>query len=748
VSKTRLDDLRAFGLLLQLGLRRAWNRLAPGGRGGRRRNVVARLGIALGGVSSLLGILAFVYLGASVGPRGSSDTAVSVSTGSYGAFQLTFLLAGLFFTALAVRPSWVDRGLGLFIALPLPPRSLAAHLILSSAASRIFWMAPLWALLLGISQRSGSDRFPGALGAAAAAAVLHLILNAFAVAVGLTLRRHLRGRQGGVVAAVSGVLALVAFLCAFAPAVASNLPLRSVLTSWVWGVPTPVVLIIGTWGPDGLTAAGWGLLAAEISFLLVVATALSSRQLRHGVLSRPDSETRVQAAALGAYQPEHRRLGPLAHKELLTLSRDYGRLATSVLMPLMVPVSMTVMLIVVEKERLTASTTAPCLLALGTAFVVLLSRGTNAVAADRPTLWMFLSLPISMTRYLLLKAVSAGALAFGSALVVAATFIQYSSGSWLGLATAALWAGVGVVLMAPMTVSVAVLSFDKDTGRPHPARLYAYGWLQLICMVFLAFAAGWGTRVSNPVVLATMWLAGLAFWQRATHRLPWLLDTEDPPSRRRDLSLKHGFVVLILVVLGQRGVSLLPWIQRDQGTLAVIAVLLWVGVGVLLAHLILRLRRVGPLPRVGRLSLSDVLFTLLLAMAIAVLGWTISWLLARTGGALVPYWPARSGPVDLGSLPLAITFVLVTVVVAPIAEEYLYRGLIFGGLRRSFGRPFSVIVSATIFSTQHPIDSQLPVWVVGCAYAMVVKRDGSLARPMLMHMAYNATILLLRWYQA
>jgi ABC-2 type transport system permease protein len=743
MNEPRLGDLRAFGLLLQLALRRVWNRLAPGGQGGRGRNAVARVGIALGGASSLLGSMAFVFLGASVGPRGSSDPAAAISPGSYGSFQLTFLLAGLFFTALTARPSWVDRGLALFVPLPLPPRSLAAHLVLSTAGSRIFWMAPLWALLLGISQRSGADRLPGAFGAAAAAAVLHLILNAFVVAAGLTLRRHLRGRQGGVVAAVSGVLGPISFLCAFAPALASNLPLASVLTSRVWEAPTPIALIISTLGPDGLTVAGWGLLAAEISLLLVVATALSARQLHHGVLGRTDSETRVQAADLGAYQAGHRRLGPLAHKELLTLRRDHGRLAGSVLMPLVVPVSMTVILIAVEKERVTASTTAPVLLALGTAFVVLLSRGSRAVAADRPTLWMFLSLPISMTRYLLLKAISAGALAFGSALVLAAVFIQYSSGTWRGLATAALWAGVGVVLMAPMTVSVGVLSFDKDTGRPHPARLYAYGWLQLIFVVFLAVAAGWGTRISNPVLLTTMLLAALAFWQRATHRLPWLLDTDDTSSGRRDLSLKHGFFVLLLVVLFQRGFSLLPWIQRDQGTLAASTAILCVGVGALVAHLILRLRRVGPLPHVGRLSLRELLFNLLMAMSLALLGWTIAWLLARMGGPLVFFRPTLYGVVDWGSLPLTMMLVLVTVVVAPIAEEYLYRGLIFGGLRRSFGRTFSVIVSAAIFSTQHPVDTHLPTFVVGCALGMVVNRNGSLAAPIVLHMSYNAMIVLL-----
>jgi len=53
------------------------------------------------------------------------------------------------------------------------------------------------------------------------------------------------------------------------------------------------------------------------------------------------------------------------------------------------------------------------------------------------------------------------------------------------------------------------------------------------------------------------------------------------------------------------------------------------------------------------------------------------------------------------------------IVAAPIFEEFIFRGLIFGGLRRSLDLPVAAIASAAIFAIVHPPASVIPVsfWV-------------------------------------
>jgi membrane protease YdiL (CAAX protease family) len=66
-----------------------------------------------------------------------------------------------------------------------------------------------------------------------------------------------------------------------------------------------------------------------------------------------------------------------------------------------------------------------------------------------------------------------------------------------------------------------------------------------------------------------------------------------------------------------------------------------------------------------------------------------------------------------------------TVLAAPLCEEFIFRGLIFGGLRRTLTPLLSALVSAAIFAVVHPPLSMLPVFVLGLCTAWAT----SAARP-------------------
>jgi membrane protease YdiL (CAAX protease family) len=92
----------------------------------------------------------------------------------------------------------------------------------------------------------------------------------------------------------------------------------------------------------------------------------------------------------------------------------------------------------------------------------------------------------------------------------------------------------------------------------------------------------------------------------------------------------------------------------------------------------------------------------------------------------------RDGLLWLGAL---------AVVAAPIFEEFIFRGLIFGGLRRLLGLTASVFTSAAIFALVHPAASVIPVFGLGIAAALVYEATGILLGPMVVHAVYNAAVI-------
>jgi ABC-2 type transport system permease protein len=82
---------------------------------------------------------------------------------------------------------------------------------------------------------------------------------------------------------------------------------------------------------------------------------------------------------------------------------------------------------------------------------------------------------------------------------------------------------------------------------------------------------------------------------------------------------------------------------------------------------------------------------------------------------------------------------------AAIFEEFIFRGLIFGGLRRSLGLGAATLASAAIFAIVHPPMSVIPVFVMGVCAALIYERTRMLAAPMLVHAIYNAGVLGFQW---
>jgi len=111
-------------------------------------------------------------------------------------------------------------------------------------------------------------------------------------------------------------------------------------------------------------------------------------------------------------------------------------------------------------------------------------------------------------------------------------------------------------------------------------------------------------------------------------------------------------------------------------------------------------------------------------------------------------FPETRQAVNLFEPTLATMIAIMVIVAAPVFEEFIFRGLIFGGLRRSLNLPVAAIASAAIFAIVHPPASVIPVFVLGLCTALAYERTRILAAPIVVHAIYNAAIMMFQWSAA
>ena len=96
-----------------------------------------------------------------------------------------------------------------------------------------------------------------------------------------------------------------------------------------------------------------------------------------------------------------------------------------------------------------------------------------------------------------------------------------------------------------------------------------------------------------------------------------------------------------------------------------------------------------------------------------------------------------------------ILFSFVAIVVAPIVEEIIFRGLLYSPLYRKTGRYPAIILSSLIFAYGHSVEiypsitiAAFGIFIMGILQAWLYDRSGSLFPPIIVHMFQNSWILI------
>jgi hypothetical protein len=123
----------------------------------------------------------------------------------------------------------------------------------------------------------------------------------------------------------------------------------------------------------------------------------------------------------------------------------------------------------------------------------------------------------------------------------------------------------------------------------------------------------------------------------------------------------------------------------------------------------------------------------------------VGWVLEQVGRPPEPEVAQRAiAMLDPWAVVISI------VILAPIAEEIFFRGIVFNAWLREGGRRAAYIGSAALFAAIHlSLLSFLPIFLLGLALAWVYERKGNLLAPITMHATVNgisvAMALLVRF---
>ena len=485
-------------------------------------------------------------------------------------------------------------------------------------------------------------------------------------------------------------------------------------------------------------------LLAEVGALSWAGVRLLRHQLRNGVVSDSARDASRGARETGEAQaPAHRtgliNLSAVQSREITLLSRDRNFLVQSLVLPLLIVGAQVLLGSSSMAADMWVNPNVLASVAFGLAAYSLSMSAFQTLNTEGHALWLLYTFPCSIESVLKDKAKLWGVmtLAYPLALfAIGAALVPSLDWKFLGAMLTAL---LGIPIYAFIAVALGVFGSNPLEQQQHQKVKPAYVYLYMMLAGLYIYAVVTPNLAQRLIFMTLTLLLAFALWQKARDQLPYLLDPDASPPPR--VSLSDGliaamvFFVLQAIVMLVAGALLDYWrVGRNTGA----AVLLAFAVAGALTYLLMRsVYAKAKTQGVPRISGANNLPLLGVAAGLAAGAVALGYLyLADVTGFLDDAMSERRSFATLGLwvLPVAL-------VAAPLFEEFIFRGLIFGGLRRSFGLWPAALASAALFAIVHPAISIAPVFVLGLCAALVYERTRSLLAPMLAHAVYNAVAI-------
>ncbi len=135
-------------------------------------------------------------------------------------------------------------------------------------------------------------------------------------------------------------------------------------------------------------------------------------------------------------------------------------------------------------------------------------------------------------------------------------------------------------------------------------------------------------------------------------------------------------------------------------------------------------------------------FTMIILISVnAVSSITVTWL-QRFWTDLAPQETVQAFQKSDG-IGFKFLVIFLAVVIAPLAEETLFRGFVYGVLKRYTDAPFAALSSSLMFAIIHMhVGSLLPLWMLAVLFCLAYEITGCLLVPMLLHAIFNAVSII------
>jgi membrane protease YdiL (CAAX protease family) len=652
------------------------------------------------------------------------------------------LLATLLMSLAARELAQPDWDVEWLVTFPVSLTALLGVRILERTLVNPTGLFILWPFLSVVAWEAGHRFAAPLLGLAVSLALLGIITTIWTICdTGLRLNLSppkLRNLQA--------VLSIVAVGCLYL-AMSAGISADSYLLRWAPGVPSiffwlPPGLAIGALASAAPTGTGLALLALTIEGLICVALgfAILAYQVRLGVVSVAGRETgRGISKKPQATRAAARRLpvSPIQARELQLLGRDRSFLVQTLVLPVMIIGAQ--VLLNTPGSAFAAGLGSPehvAAAAFAVAAYTLMFSAFQTLNSEGQALWILYTLPRSLEAILREKAVLWGIVCLAYAIAVIALGLVWNpifSLQQLELISIVL---LGVPIFAVIGTALGVFACDPLAQlvqrRVRPSYLYLYMLLASLYVIAIYASSIW-QRVGLIVLTA---LLGMALWQKARDHLPYLLDPEASPPAR--VSVADGLIAALLFFVLQALVALALSSGEPKLTGRATAIAFAVAGATTYACIRFaywRLKTEGVPRLLGAGPAAAIAWGVLGGSLTAVAGLVYLNLTAHTHLFETGRESAFAGGDELAWLAL------LAVCAAPIFEEFIFRGLIFGGLRRSLGLTASALASAAIFAIVHPAASVIPVFGLGIGAALVYERTRLLLGPMVVHGVYNAAII-------
>jgi len=647
---------------------------------------------------------------------------------------------------------------------PAPPGAVfLAEMLAPLAANPIYWSAPLFAgILYGLVYGPAPGLLAALLIGVPVTVATACLGKALEIAVILRMGPRSRGAMVGLMS-WTGYATMMVFLVGFSvlpkliPAIQSVLlPLARL--PWPW-----LALFVG--GPyQGSFSFPLGMVACWAAAGLTLAASVwfsvwATQQGLSGNFGAADTRPARPPAGHA-----HFDRFPLYRKETLWFLRDRSAIVQTILIPVTIAsvqmFNMRGLLVHAQRDWNYLSGAA---IFFGTYFLWIL--GPKSLASEGNALWIALSWPTGLEALLKAKAWLWSLISSAMvALVLGYAVFLFPAAYWKIALVAIAWYFFGRS-MAEKAVTLVTITSDSGETRKIPS---GRRWAAQLGM--LTFAIGVITEQWHVAVMGIVYsyMTAAAMWQNFRARLPYLYDpwSEElppPPTLMHamiaiSILVEGGAVVtgIVLAIAGRENIAIAQAIAYGICSVAVsLGVISFLGNrGVSLQDVIdwpLPPDAGRPVPAPpGRLptTAESRLRQFLPALMLGAAGGLFLGLFAHGYLALLDRIPAAAELLRKSNEAMAklhglrISYGIMAVVFAPFAEEYLFRGLLFRALDREWGGWTAVVGSAAFFAVYHPALAWPPVFLLGVCNALIFKKSRRLAPAILLHMVYNAIVLM------